>query len=231
MVDQRVSDPHEMFFEALAGRAQGQAGPDAMRTALLEEAATVQAASSGEATEPTSEQAALRERVKARLIAEGAFNGQLASAGRDAVAAPPVLPKPISHPRKAEDGAFAQFLRWLSSFTAPQMAGLAASVMLGVLVMMNISANDQAKNDDVIRGAASLSVSVADPARDGAQLVERINALGGEASLVQLNDKEWALAVAIQKSDSSKPVQILLQEIGFQVKGPPPYHLILRKSE
>lgn len=231
MTDQQVSDADEVFFEALAGRAQGVSGADAMRTALREEAATVQEASSGGSAEPTPEQAALRERIKANLIAEGAFNGQLASAGREPLADRPMLPKPISYPRKAEDGATARFFSWLTSFTGPQMAGLAASMMLGVLVVMNMSANDQAKQEDVIRGAASLSVAVADPAHDGAQLVERINALGGEAMLVQLNDKEWALSVAIPKPESIKPVQALLQKNGFQVDGLPPYDLILRRSE
>jgi hypothetical protein len=231
MTDQQVSDADEVFFEALAGRAQGVPGADAVRTALREEAATVQEASSGGSAEPTPQQAALRERIKAKLIAEGAFNGQLASTGREAFADRPMLAKTTSRPRQAEDGAIARFFSWLSSFTGPQMAGLAASMMLGVLVVMNMSANDQANQEDVTRGAASLSVSVADPARDGAQLVERINALGGEAMLVQLNDKEWALSVAIQKPDSIKPVQALLQKSGFQVEGLPPYDLILRKAE
>lgn len=231
MTDQQVSDADEVFFEALAGRAQGVSGADAMRTALREEAATVEEASSGESAEPTPEQAVLRERIKAKLIAEGAFNGQLASTGREALADRPMLPKPISHPRQAKDGAIARFFSWLSSFTGPQMAGLAASMMLGVLVVMNMSANDQAKHEDVMRGAASLSVSVADPARDGAQLVERINALGGEAMLVQLNDKEWALSVSVPKSESIKPVRALLQKNGFRVEGLPPYDLILRKTK
>lgn len=231
MTDQQVSDADEMFFEALAGRAQGAPGADAVRTALREEAATVQEASSGGHAEATPEQAALREQIKAKLIAEGAFNGQLSSAGGNAVAKQPLVAKPISRPRQADDGAVARFFSWLSSFTGPQMAGLAASMMLGVLVVMNMSAIDQAKQEDVVRGAASLSVSVADPARDGAQLVERINALGGEAMLVQLNDKEWALSVSVPKSESIKPVQALLQKGGFQVEGLPPYDLILRKAE
>lgn len=231
MADKTVSDFDELFFEALAGRGNGVPGADAMRTALLEEAAAVHAAASGTRAEPTPEQAALRERIKAKLTVEGAFNGQLASAGRETLADRPMLAKPISQPRQAEDGAIARFFSWLSSFTGPQMAGLAAGMMLGVLVVMNMSAIDQAKQEDAMRGAASLSVSVADPARDGAQLVERINALGGEAMLVQLNDKEWALSVAIQKPELIKPVQAMLQKSGFRVEGLPPYDLILRKAE
>lgn len=231
MTDRPVTDGDDVFFEALAGRTQGVPGADAMRAALLEETATIQEASSGGCTEPAPEQAALRERIKAKLIAEGAFNGEMASAGREALADRPMLPNPIRQPMKTEGGAIARFFSWLSSFSGPQMAGLAASMMLGVLVVMNMSSIDQVKNEDVVRGAAPLSVAVSDPARDGAQLVERINGLGGEAMLVQLNDEEWALSVAVPKTEAIKPVQTLLQKNGFQVDGLPPYDLVLRKVD
>ena len=139
-------------------------------------------------------------------------------------------PKPMTPRRKAEHSVMARFLGWLALLTAPQMAGLAASVVLGVLVVMNMSSIEQPKQEDVLRGSTTLSVSVADPAHAGAELAERIKGLGGEAVLVQLNDKEWALSVSVPRSDSIKPVQALLIERGFSVDGLPPYDLIIRKQ-
>lgn len=233
MSDQRLADPDEEFFEALAGRKPGHLGADALRVALLDEARVVEEASAATPVQPTQAQRDLRDGIKARMLAEGIITDTTARAEPAEQAAQTARPSTqdvASMPKGArvreEPSVLSRFGAWLSTWSMPQVAGLAASMVLGVLVVLNLSGTDEdSGGGDVMRGGSGLSVSVEDPGTFAAQLVERVNALGGEATLVQINDKQWALSVTVTKQELVAPIRSFLREKGLPVPDLPPYEL------
>ncbi len=238
MTDPRSTDSDDAFFEALAGRGSPDPGAHALRKALLDEARCIEDVLANASTQATPEQLAQRERIKAMLIAEGVFNPAAAS------------PAAAPHPQRAEgeperstargssrpvsrpvESIVSRLSAWLKTLSSPQMVGVAASMLLGVLVVLNLSSTkDLPGEDDVMRGAPSLSVSVADPETFSAQLADRINALGGEAVLVQINANKWSVSVSVNKPESLKAVGAYLRENGFAVSDTPPYELSVTKK-
>jgi hypothetical protein len=239
MADQPSSDPDDAFFEALAGRQSGGSGADALRVALLEEARTVEEASTTPFVQPTQAQLALRARIKAKLVADGTLPAGQAAPDAAASTAPKELrwpreadrtPTPMTRP--AAEGVISRLVAWLSTWSMPQMAGLAASMLLGTVLVLNLGKMDDGSDrGDVMRGGKNLSISVADPGATAASLASGVQALGGEATVVQINDKQWDLSVAVDKPESNASVRAFLREKGFPVGDLPPYELSVFSSK
>lgn len=238
MTDHRSTDPDEEFFEALAGRRMGDAGAESLRAALLEEARIIEEAASAPLTQPTPIQLELRARIKAELLANGTFLDASANLPPSDQAAHTVEQQAVTgfgrsrgRPVPQAPGALSRLTTWLSTWTIPQMSGLAASVLLGVVVVMNVGGlHGDDDQGDVLRGGASLSVAVPDPARVAETLAARVQDLGGSATVVQMNDMQWNLLIEVETAEAIAPVRTFLRKEGFPVGEMPPYELSVMRS-
>lgn len=234
------SSDDDAFFEALAGRGTGHAGASALRAALRHEAEVIQLAESATTTPPTPDQVLARQRIRDALVAEGllpregeapagpASSHQTARADQRSGGAPPAS---RGRPPASSASVLANWLDWFRSWSAPQLAGLAASVVLGAVVLVRLGGTgDQFEPEDAMRGGQRPSLSVANPAAFGEALVGRINAEGGEATLVQLSDAAWVLSVNASGDAVLPKVQALLKQAGFTVSGLPPYEFRLLRA-
>lgn len=230
MTEQPSSDD-DAFFEALAGRGTGHAGASSLRAALRNEAEAIQLAELATTTSPTPEKLLVRQRIREALVTKGLLphEGDAATGvpNGDQVGRADLRSGATASPASV----LANVLDWLRSWSAPKLAGMAASVVLGAVVLVRTGGlGDQPEPNDAMRGRQLPTLSLANPAEFGAGLVERINAAGGEATLVQLSDTAWVLSVNASGDAVLPKVEALLKQSGFSVTGSPPYELKLLRA-
>jgi len=237
MTEQPSSDD-DAFFEALAGRGTGNAGASALRAALLSEAEVVRLAELAASTQSTPEQTIVRQRIRDALVAEGLLpHGDEAAETRSksgqamsSVDLRSGTTRAASAGRSRAASVLTNLLERFRSWSVPQLAGLAASCMLGAVVLVRLGGGGAPEAEDAMRGGQVRSVHVANPAQFGGDLAARINAAGGEATLVQLSETAWMLSVNTSRDAALPAVQALLRQAGVDPNGPPPYEVQLLRA-
>lgn len=208
-----ATDPErdaEDWFEALAGRREGEAGARAMREALQAQARTLREAEAARTEDLDAPEKARMDALKARLQAAGAFRP-----------APAPAPAP----------GWGERLRALllgDSWQRP--LAIAAGVLLASVLALRLAlpGGDDDDPSRTLRGGPGASITAPDPAAKSAALEALLRGAGAEVVRVQVNAGEWSLLVTLPEADRLPQVRQLLRESGFQADGNPPFELSVR---
>ncbi len=200
----------EDWFEALAGRREGDAGARALREALQAQARTLREADAARADDLDAQEKARMASLKARLQAAGAFR-----------------PAPAPAPAPGW-GARLRALLLGDSWQRP-LAIAAGLVLASVLALrLALPGGDDDDPSRTLRGTPGATITAPDPAAKSASLETLLRGAGAEVVRVQVNATEWSLLVTVPDAAQLAPVRQLLRESGFQADGNPPYELSVR---
>lgn len=201
----------DRFFELLAGRRIGAQAAEALREAIVVNAAE----------HAVSKEVALTERerqdmeaTRQHLIAEG--HVVMASQEADVSFA-----DGGTWPTRASQAKFRWAVLWENALdrfwggplwrTAVIAMGVAGAA--GLIVLQDRLDDDP---QEVLRGEFPPILMVDDPARTSAQLSERLQALGAQVQTIQLSDQEWLLQVGVADERQRSQVHAVLRDAGVR---------------
>lgn len=224
---EREQNLADVFFETLAGRANGQAAGKAMREALQAEAKTIQGAENSSLKDLSKEELRAMEVIKQKLIADGVFRPQ--ATGSELVeysTAPKPVPSSIT-----PQSMFDLMVKFIFGHSWQRPLAMVASVLMVSLVVLRggmWAPQDDAP--DVYRGAPKTVIVVPNPEATARQLTARLNEAGADAIAVQINTTEWSVSVELVDTSKLELVQQILGETGASAEGLPPYHLTISRK-
>lgn len=220
----------DRFFEALAGRAHGLSGAEALREALEAEARTLRDAEGAGAEHLSDEDRQTMVAVRQRLVDAGLLPAT-PPLPADGGKSPTLRPLPVPSPSAGLwTNRVARLGEWLFTGDWLRSAAIAASLVAVGLVVVEMGLPTKQASDEVLRGDTGSDIAVLDPAATAADMERRLTAAGAEVIRAQVNDAEWALEVNVEKPQQLDHVRKILSEAGFLVGQQPPYRLLIRRK-